>query len=288
VTASKIDELVAGLASVRDDQTPGPSTPGAGALLTAITAEKRAPVAAQRRSRRRWAVILPVAAVATAAAVVAIATDTGPSPAHHAGVQLAALSFSTEAKYLVVKVMDPFADPARYRKEFAAHGLNVDLKMVPASPSIVGTFVGGAIDDRIKVITAKGRCDTGGGRSCPVEVKIPVNYTGHAMLAFGRPARTGENYNTTAPVTAPGEMLHGVDLTHRTVTQLRALLAKRHITIAEYHWEDDPNAKHDAFGGVQVRTLRADQVPGSWHIVDVAPLSENSVIVTVDPKQWHR
>jgi len=292
VTASKIDELVAGLASVRDDQTPGPSTPGAGALLTAITAEERAPVAARRRSRRRWAVILPVAAMATAAAtaVFAIATDTGPPPTRpgHAGVQLAALAFSIEGKYLVVKVKDPFADPARYRKEFAAHGLNVDLKMVPASPSIVGTFVGGELDDRIKVIAAKGRCTTGGGGACPEEVRIPMNYTGHAMLAIGRPARTGENYKTTAPITAPGEMLHGVDLTHRTVAQLRALLAKRHITIAEYHWENDPNAKHDALGGVQVRTLRADQVPGSWHILDVDSLSKTSVIVTVDPKQWHR
>ncbi|MGI5223790.1 hypothetical protein [Actinoallomurus iriomotensis] len=49
-----------------------------------------------------------------------------------------------------------------------------------------------------------------------------------------------------------------------------------------------PNAKQDAFGGVQVRTLRADQVPGSWHVVNVGALSENSVIVMVDPKQWSR
>ena len=288
--ASKIDELVAGLTGVRDDQTPSPSAPGARALLTAITAEERAPVAARRRSRRRWAVILPVAAMASVAAtaVVAIATDTGSSPAHHAGVQLAALSFSSEGEYLVVKVKDPFADPARYRKEFAARGLDVDLKMVPASPSIVGTLITDEGDDRIKMITAKGRCTPGGGGSCPVGVKIPANYTGHAMVAFGRPARPGEDYDTSAPITAPGEMLHGVDVSHRTVAQLRSLLAKRHIAIAEYHWENDPNAKHDAFGGVQVRELRTDQVPGSWHVLGVDSHAENSVIVTVDPKQWAR
>jgi hypothetical protein len=31
------------------------------------------------------------------------------------------------------------------------------------------------------------------------------------------------DYDTAAPITAPGEMLNGVDLTHRTVGQLRAL-----------------------------------------------------------------
>jgi hypothetical protein len=112
VTASKIDELVAGLASVRDDQTPGPSTPAAGALLTAITAEERAPVAARRRSRRRWAVILPVAAMATAAAtaVVATATDTGSSPARpgHAGVQVGSVA-------LAANVLDRASAAAEHR-----------------------------------------------------------------------------------------------------------------------------------------------------------------------------
>jgi hypothetical protein len=286
VTASKIDDLVASLAGVRDDQTPAPSTPAAQALLTAITAEEPAP----RRSRRRWAVILPIAATATAAVatVAAIATDTDRAPSGHAKVRLAALSFSSEGKYLVVKVNDPYADPARYRREFAAHHLDVDLKMIPASPSVVGTIVAAEIDNRIKVISAKSRCTTAGGGSCPVGVRIPANYTGHAMLAFGRPARPGEDYNSTAPITAPGEMLHGVDVSHRTVAQLRAILAERHIAIAEYHWDNDPNARHDAFGGVRVRVLRADQVPGSWHVLDVVPRSADSVIVWVDPRQWGR
>jgi hypothetical protein len=283
VTESKIDELVAGLAGVRDDQTPGPSTPGAGALLTAITAEERAPVAVRRRPRRRWAVILPVAAVAVAAVV---ATDTRPSG--HSHVRLAALSFASDGDSLVVKVNDPYADPARYRAEFAAHHLDIDLKMVPASPSIVGTIIETEADHPIKVITAKGRCTTANGGSCPVGVRIPTDYTGHATLAFGRPARPGEDYDSTAPITAPGEPLHGVDLTHRTVARLRALLAKRHIAVAEYHWENDPSAEHDAFGGVQVKVLRADQVPGSWHVLAVDSLSEDSVIAWVDPQRWRR
>lgn len=104
--------------------------------------------------------------------------------------------------------------------------------------------------------------------------------------AFGK--LSDGDYDTTAPITAPGEMLHGVDLTHRTVARLQALFATRHITLAEYHRENDPNAKRGAFGGVQVTDLRAGQVPGSWHVIDVGSLSGNSVIVTVDPKRWDR
>ena len=92
-----------------------------------------------------------------------------------ARVEPAALTFSTSGKYLVVKVKDPYADPKRYAKEFAAHGMKIQLTMVPASPSIVGTVVAMEGGEGIETITAKGRCWTGGGGyACPVGVKIPL------------------------------------------------------------------------------------------------------------------
>jgi hypothetical protein len=59
----------------------------------------------------------------------------------------------------------------------------------------------------IETITARGRCYTGGGGSaCPVGVQIPVGYRGQAEVVFGRAARPGEQYESTAPATAPGEV----------------------------------------------------------------------------------
>jgi hypothetical protein len=226
------------------------------------------PYAPARRRRRVLFAGLPLAAVAAgAAALIVWFTASGGAP-HR--VQPAALSFSTSGKYLVVKVKDPYADPKRYAKEFAAHGMKIRLTMLPASPSIVGTVVFMDGGEGITTITAKGKCWMGGGGySCPVGVKIPIGYHKEAGIAFGRPARPGEQYESSTDSFAPGEELHCVDLRGRTVAQAIVVL-KRHRMVAS-QYRPSPGITAPA------------AIPGGWYVADALPWSPGQVLLWVQP-----
>jgi len=144
--------------------------------------------------------------------------------------------FTRHGHYIDVRVRNPVADPRRYRAEFRAHRLDITLKLVPASPSLVGTVVFFDGSSAIKVLTAKGRCRTGGGGDvCPVGLRVPVDYRGAANLVFGRAARPGERFETTASATAPGEALHGLRVRGLRVSAVLALLRGRHVTAPVFH-----------------------------------------------------
>jgi hypothetical protein len=168
-------------------------------------------------------------------------------------------------------VRNPLADPRKYRAEFRAHGLNVSLKLLPVSPSIVGTVVyfGGTGTGAIKVITARGRCFTGGGGSaCPVGLRVPVDFRGQADLVFGRAARPGERYESTASATAPGEVLHGLRIVGKRVSAVLKMLARRHVTAAEFH-----------IMTAQGTGKLVSRVPGSWYVYAADPWAPGQVML---------
>lgn len=251
---------------------------------TAVPAVPAVPAeAAEPRSRRRLvtAVGLPLATAAAAGAAVAVVVirDEPPSPYSTTTPVAAALSFTPTGDHIDVRVRDPLADPKRYRAEFAARGLDVSLTLVPASPSIVGTVVmqGTSEDtpeDAITPITAKGECETGGGGDqCPVGVRISTDYKGTAEIVFGRAARPGEQYNSSAPVTAPGEAMHGMKFRNHRVGEVLAALKKRNVTVPEYR-ATTANASN---------VLRPDQVPATWYVHDGVPWAKNQVLLFVGP-----
>ena len=247
-----------------------------------------------RRPRgRRWPTGTPIrtplaaalAVIGLVAAALAITRPsappkpaTAPPPSVKAStrpVPAQVLSFTTSDGYITVIVRNPLADPARYRAEFAAHHLNITLKMVPASPSIVGTVVyieEPASSPDIETITAQGRCYTGGGGSaCPVGVRIPVGFRGQAEVVFGRAARPGEQYESTAPATAPGEILHGLRFAGDTVAQVLALLRERHVTVPVFNYARSGSARN------------LSHVPGTWYVYGADPWAPGQVMLSVGP-----
>ncbi|MGH3223469.1 MAG: hypothetical protein ACRDPY_33080, partial [Streptosporangiaceae bacterium] len=234
-------------------------------------------------------------AAGLAVAAVLVAQLAGPGSRHEAGpaarspsatgkprpaaspVRTAqALSFTTADGWITVIVRNPLADEARYRAEFAAHHLDITFNLVPASPSIVGTvvYIGqSAGSSQIQTITAKGRCYTGGGGAeCPVGVRIPADFHGQAEIVFGRAARPGEQYESTASATAPGEVMHGLKFVGDTVTQVLALLRPRHVTVGVYNFDKQ------GYGGVNVH-----HVPGTWYVYDANPWAPGQVMLFVGP-----
>lgn len=248
-----------------------------------------APPTGRPRRRRGWAIGAPLAAGLAAAAFIIASVG---SPAHQPGsagqghrvkkdrtvtsqrghaTQAQVLSFVRRGGYIIVKVRNPLADSARYNAEFARHHLDIRLTMVPVSPSLVGTLVymgnsQGA--SPITPITAQGRCITGGGGSaCPVGVRVPVDFHGNAQLTFGRAARPGEQYESTASAFAPGEALHGMSIKGETVAQVLVALRARHVSVALY----------DVFRHNIAVHLR--HVPGSYYVYDAVPWAQGQVML---------
>ena len=218
------------------------------------------------------------------AAAVLIVTSLG-RPGQHVGpvgvgpapARAQALSVTRHGGFIDVIVRDPLADPARYQAEFACHHLDITLKLLPVSPSIVGTVVytgQSAHSPPLTPITAQGKClEASGTSACPVGVRIPAGFRGNAQLVFGRAARPGEQYESTASAFAPGEVLHGLSVRGLLVTQVLALLSQRHVTVA---WFD----VHTYGDNVNER-----RVPGSYFVSDATPWSPGEVQLFVS-KTW--
>jgi hypothetical protein len=270
------------------------------ARIAAIVATPRRAGAARarRRSRKPRTLVAAggVAAVlaATALTVTAVATGgdgkehplqltpprwvpTAPSPVK---VQTAALTFTKKGGYLTVRVKDPVADPARYKKEFAAHGLDVDLRLAPASRREAGsvTFLEDDGGGGVKTVTAPGHCGT---RACGVGIKIPLRYKGFVRVVFGRTALPGEHYDT-GPGDTPGEGVGLSNVSGRTVADVLAEAKRKHIGNISYRYEDHGSDKPYSNG------VPADKVQSDWYVHDALAGTGNQVIIFVGPRPTNR
>jgi hypothetical protein len=228
--------------------------------------------------RTRLLVGVPVAAALAVAGLVATSAGApgqrvGPISVGPAKAQAAVLSITRHGRYLYVIVRNPVADPKRYRAEFARYHLNVSLRLLPASPSVVGTLLAesesAGSGSQLKAITARGKCFTGGGGNvCPVGVRVPVNYRGVATLYFGRAARSGEQFASSAPATARGEAMHGLNFVGKTVAAVLGMLAERHVTVPQWRVQ---NQRCD--------TESRGTVAGSWYVYDAVPWAPGQVLL---------
>ncbi|MGW4411619.1 hypothetical protein ACWEJ6_46885 [Nonomuraea sp. NPDC004702] len=255
----------------------------------------------RRWIRRRWLTLVPMTVVlvsmAIALPVLLQPQEVGPFVVGPAK----ALAFAKNGDYIDVRIVDPDADPRRFREDFAAHGLNVTLTMEPASPSLVGTLAsvsapqrtvtfhpdgftieGEPDDNRIKLIEG-----TGCGRTwCQAGVSIPANLRSPFELILGRPARPGERYELTGDPTARGEILEGAELANRTVAEVKALLRERGATLESYHQAPpEPRTRDGAGWDYTAHVLRPKDVPDVWYVHEAFGGHEaNTVRLVVAPR----
>jgi hypothetical protein len=250
-------------------------------LAERITASpyRQTPTARSRSRTWRLLIVIPVAAALAVALLIATflfrpGEKVGPVPVGPPNARAAALSFARHGGHIDVIVRNPMASQARYRAEFAAHHMHITIKMIAASPSVVGTLVYQSANPRsgITIIRSRHACYTPGGGwgRCIVGVRVPAGYHGYAAFVFGRPARPGEQYQTAGSVTAPGEAMHGMRFAGRTVAAVLAMLHQRHVTAPVYRKDM----------GIPIRPGR---VPRTWYAYAAVPWAPHQVLLFVGP-----
>jgi hypothetical protein len=268
---TRLDDALAALSHVDEaDLEPVAASPEWQLLRKRIIAVPRErPRTARSSSRRRFLPRLTAPRLALAAAMTvlaAVGVITLPGSPDESGSADAAVRFKAQGDYLVADVRDPFAAQDELDAAFEAEGLEITLTLVPASPSIVGTvvFIGdeGSGADAIEALDG-GACVTGGG-ACPIGLRIPRDYSGHAEIALGRPARDDEEYASTASGFAPGEALHCKAMPGSTVREILPVLERAYATI---EWRDGAG------------NVLAEAPPGGHIVERVDPMSADSALV---------
>ncbi|MEU6781114.1 hypothetical protein ABZ912_18090 [Nonomuraea angiospora] len=225
------------LARVRDEDLAGQASgAGARALLASITAEEPAPRGRLSATPRRRRLAMGAVAVAglAAAAVIGPAVVGGSGPA--TSYANSAIDIELRGGYYVAVIKDPLADHAKYSEGFKAVGLNVDLRLVPSSPSQVGrvtsvntgvTFRTHPNEDRSIGTGREPAGCTFGRPGCAMTVMVARDYAGLGVVAVGRAAEPGEKYQNIGSATRKGEMLEGFRVDERTTGEVMAEVRRR-------------------------------------------------------------
>jgi hypothetical protein len=241
-------------------------------LLSRITATEAPVVPKSTRSVRRR--LVPVLAAAVAVAVVTTLVVRVPGD----NDRPEALSFTAGTGVMTVRVLDPEADSKRFNEEFKQHGLDIELKLLPASPSEVGRNVGAMFTGkggngqllRIKTTMVPATCEAKGTYPCVPEFTIPLDFSGEAKFYIGRAAKPGEEYASAGFIDGRGEALAGVKYLNQTVGAVLKILEQRGFT-AEYRVEAGDNN--------EVRKT----APSEWFVHDGVASTDHHVILSVGP-----
>ncbi|SFL00904.1 hypothetical protein SAMN05216275_1475 [Streptosporangium canum] len=225
---SNVDEVVKNLAP-----DPGPGlTPVAQEMMNKIMDAEPAPTALPT-PRRKWR---PLVALPIAAAVIAAGWAV---PSILSAAPASALDIKEEGGYYVIEVKDLYTNPEVYESQLRGVGLDISLRLVPASPSLVGLISpdspvpdSSISPNKIETIDQPGQCDRRSG--CPIGLKIPKDFTGSAEVTLGREGRPGEEYQIITGIDTPGEPLHCVPFYNKPAGEVRALLKDRGLDIQEF------------------------------------------------------
>jgi hypothetical protein len=187
-----------------------------------------------------------------------------------------ALSFTDTGNSVIVRVVDPAADPARYNAEFKAMGLKVKVEAVPVSPAWVGKFAGYSVPDQrttLRLLDPGEKCNgtlNAADPGCQEGVEVPKDMKGWAEIQFGRAAKPGEMYqHSSSSAGAAGEPMAGMTFKNRTVAEVLPQLQARGLKVVGYNSGPGPNLQGH------------DSVPGSWYVHDATPFAPGEVVFFV-------
>jgi hypothetical protein len=157
----------------------------------------------------------------------------------------------------------PYRSSRAMAEVFARYHLDITVKFLPASPSMVGVL--DFSQETVPGITPiYGSGTTPGGGRPEIGLRIPLDYRGAADFAAGRAARPGETYETTGNYDAPGEALHGHPIVGDTLAQAWAVLG--HLHLAVFYAGNTNGAGHP-----------------DWYVESVVPRSPTSEFLFVSP-----
>ncbi|TMR89705.1 hypothetical protein [Nonomuraea basaltis] len=188
---------------------------------------------------RRLLVGAPVTAGLVAIALTVSALPSGNATSY----ANAAIDVRQEGDAWVARIKDPLAEYEKYREAFGAVGLDVELQLVPASPARVGDLVmaggvgpsghfsGGLEPEGCRI----------GQTGCHLTFRVPAGFEGRVRAQLGRPAADGETYQAAARATDAGEMLEGVQVEGRSVSQVLSEIRKRGLEVVYQRVRDDPS-----------------------------------------------
>jgi hypothetical protein len=238
-----------------------------------VDAAPRRPVV---RARRR---LLPGAALAATAAglavllVVAGLTGSGTQRAS------SAIAFRTSADGdVIATVEEPLAAQGQLEQAFARRGFDIQVSLVPVSPSLVGTLVYASEDDGADSIQPllRGPC-LAGGAGCSVGVRILSSFKGRGYITLGRAARADEAYDSTASAFAPGEPLHCSGLLGARVASALPRLERDHLRA---EWREEVSV------GSSSRSRTLPLPPSGNYIWEATLSAPGKLVVFTQPKPW--
>jgi hypothetical protein len=261
-----VDALVASLAPLQDEELePFARRSSAEVLFAEITSER-----AQRR-RLVAGRLVRLAAAATAAIVAAAAIIVALDPASPAA---GGIAFERRTGYLIARVVDLRADPDEMRAAFRERGLDIDLELVPVSPSLVGEIVASSesapgidyLPDRARGCPQELRCG-------PIGLRIPLGWEGEAQIVLGREPQASETYVSAGDAFAPGEALQcATGVLGATVRAAASVLDRRGVD-AIWHVDEEID------GRVVDRMADSSEGIEDWIVIRVVPASAATVRV---------
>jgi hypothetical protein len=173
--------------------------------------------------------------------------------------------FTTEDNKITARITDPLAAAGQLSAVFQQHGLNITVKAIPVSPSLVGTIVYSDVPS-IRSLH-EGTC-LGGGTRCEVGIVIPADFHGQANVVVGRAAQRNERFRSSADVFGPGEVLHCSGILGNPVADAIPVLQRKSLTV---RW-------------LAAAGPTTTGSPPSGYVVSGTALSSSTVLLDVSPE----